>query len=426
MNYDQTIDYLFSLQKFGIKFGLSSTENLLARLGNPHRAVPAVHLAGTNGKGSVGALITSIMAEAGLRVGFYTSPHLVSFNERFRINDEFITPDEVIELTERIKAVCAPEEPPTFFEFVTAMAFLYFAEQKVDLLVLETGMGGRLDATNVVEPLAGVITNISVEHTDYLGNTLAEIAGEKAGIIKPGLDVVTAEKRPAVRKIFEDAAESRHGRILVLGHEFKVRKRTPGLFDYYGLNRRLNKVEINLIGDHQVRNAGLALATVELLEKKGFTLDEETIRRGVRNASWPGRAQIFPGPPRLMLDGAHNPFAARTLAKLLGDLKYDKLHLVLAIMADKDIPAVIGPLLPLADDLYLTRTEYSRGAGPEALDKAVGPFNGKKELIPSIPQAIDAARSAAGPNDLVVVTGSLFTVGEALGYLTGESSRQEN
>ncbi|MFH1139372.1 MAG: folylpolyglutamate synthase/dihydrofolate synthase family protein [Pseudomonadota bacterium] len=425
MNYDQTIDYLLSLQKFGIKFGLSSTENLLSRLGNPHLAVPAVHLAGTNGKGSVGAMIASMTAASGLRVGFYTSPHLISFRERFRINGELIEPGDVVSLAERVKAVSAPEEPPTFFEFVTAMGFLYFAEKKVDLLVLETGMGGRLDATNVVLPLAGVITNISMEHTDYLGKTLARIAAEKAGIIKPGLAVVTGEKRKSVRAIFEETAEARGGRILALGRDFKVIKRGFGLFDYYGLGRKMARLEVNLIGDHQIRNAGLALAVMELLADKGFALDEGIIRKGLAEASWPGRAQIFPGPPRLMLDGAHNPHAAKTLARLLAGLEYERLHLVLGIMADKDIRAVMAPLLPLADVLYLTRTAYSRGAAPEVLAEAARSFSGNKELHPSIPDALAAALAAAGRDDLVVATGSLFTVGEALAHLTGGSSRQE-
>ncbi|MBW2091612.1 MAG: bifunctional folylpolyglutamate synthase/dihydrofolate synthase [Deltaproteobacteria bacterium] len=420
MDYKKTLDFLFSLQKFGIKFGLSSTKNLLDRLDRPDLNLAYLHLAGTNGKGSVGATVTNILTRAGYKVGFYSSPHLVTFRERYLIGREMISRGDVVRLAQKVREVMTPEEPPTFFEFVTAMAFCYFAQEKFDLAVLETGMGGRLDATNVVKPLVGVITNIAVEHTEFLGRTLAEIAREKAGIIKPGLAVVTGEKRKSVREIFARIAQERGAELFVLGQDFRVRNRKEGGFDYYGLKQNLRKLELNLLGSHQVRNAALSLAALELLAEKGFKFAEQDIRAGLVSVFWPGRVEIFPGPPDLMLDGAHNPAAAATLAKLLETLNYERLHLVLGIMADKDIPRIMGPLLPHADALYLTRPEYFRAADPKVLAEAAKGFKGPLSVHLRITEAIETAKSAAGSEDLVLITGSLFTVGEARAHITGD------
>ena len=427
--YDQTLEFLYSLQKFGIKFGLSSTENLLEALGRPQDDLPVLHLAGTNGKGSTGAMVLSVLRRTGRRIGFFTSPHLVSFQERFAVADErgveIISRREVVELCAEVRAACSPQEPPTFFEFVTAMAFVLFARQKVDLAIMETGMGGRLDATNVARPLVGVITNISLEHQNYLGRTLSEISGEKAGIIKPGMPVVTGEARPRIRDLFEETTRKQGGKLYALGRDFLVRRRPEGGFDYRGLTAEYKKLELSLMGRHQVKNAGLALAALELLAGHGLTADEALIREGLQNTHWPGRTQMFPGPPRLMLDGAHNPAAARTLAQVLTDMKYDRLHLILGIMADKDIRSVAAPLAPLADRLYLTRPSYFRAASPQAIVEAAGNLVRGAQLIEGVPQAIEAARAAAGPDDLVVVSGSLFTVGEALGWLEPGSARPD-
>ena len=375
---------------------------------------------GPTAKGRSGAMTTSILGRAGYRAGFYTSPHLVSFRERFTIGGDRIGRAEVVRLTERVRSVCAPEEPPTFFEFVTAMAFLYFKERGVDIAVMETGLGGRLDATNVARPLIGVITGIGLEHTEYLGPTLAHVAREKAGIIKPGMTVITGERRPHIRAIFEETARETGGRLLALGRDFKTR-RTPDGFDYWGEKGGMKGLTLGLPGPHQISNAALALSAVEQLGRHGFSITGEHIRAGLQSTSWPGRGEVFPGPPRLMLDGAHNPGAARALAGMLEQMDYDRLLLVLGIMADKDIRRIMSPLLPLADRVFLTRPEYFRAADPETLAAVVREARGPVECIDRVPEALEAARAAAGPNDLVLVTGSLFTVGEARAYLTGEA-----
>jgi len=420
MNYQETLDDLYALQKFGIKFGLSSTENLLKKLGRPESGLPCLHIAGTNGKGSVGAMSSTVLTRAGYKVGFYSSPHLVSFRERFLINGEMISRPEVVELAGLVRQISAPEEPPTFFEFVTAMAFKYFADSKVDLAVMETGMGGRLDATNLAEAPVGIITNISIDHTEYLGRTLREIAGEKAGIIKPGQAVVTGERRPRLLDLFARTARDRGAELFCLGRDFRVRRRPGGGFDYTGFNWNLRGLELNLLGLHQVQNAALALAAIELLDARGFKVTEDSIRSGLKSVFWPGRAEIFPGPPDIMLDGAHNPGKAAALSRTLPGLPYRRRHLILGIMADKDIPKILKPLLPLAETLILTRPEYSRAAAPEVLARAVKDFSGQVIIKPGIPEAIEAARALAAPEDLILITGSLFTVGEARGILTGD------
>ncbi|MEW5722720.1 MAG: folylpolyglutamate synthase/dihydrofolate synthase family protein [Thermodesulfobacteriota bacterium] len=420
MNYNQAVEYMFSLQKFGIKLGLNSTENLLEALGRPHDHLKILHLAGTNGKGSVGAMVCAILGRAGYKVGFYTSPHLVSFRERFALGGEMISEEDVTRLAGMVLSVCRPEEPPTFFEFVTAMAFQYFYERRVDLAVMETGLGGRLDATNVARPLVGVITNIALEHTEHLGPTLVSIAREKAGIIKPGMLVVTGERRPRLRALFDETARDRSAELAVLGRDFQVRSNRAGGFDYRGLSLRLKNLRTNLAGRHQVVNAALALAALEGLGRKGFNAGEADIRAGLTSVRWPARAELRPGGPGrpdLMLDGAHNPAAAKVLARLLRDMKYHRLHLVLGIMADKDVTGIMAPLLPLAQVLYLTRPVYFRAAEPEALAALAQGFPGPVSVHRTVPQALEAASAAAGPGDLVLVTGSLFTVGEALKHL---------
>ena len=424
MDYRQSLDYLFSLQKFGIKLGLSSTRNLLERLGRPEQGLPILHIAGTNGKGSVGASVASILRQAGRRVGFFTSPHLVSFRERFAVDGRMIGREDVIRLTEMVRQTTAPEEPPTFFEFVTAMAFQYFKEQKVDLAIMEVGMGGRLDATNVADPLVSVITHISLEHQDYLGKTLKAIAGEKAGIIKPGRPVVVGERRKAILDVFRQTADALHSPLFAHGPDFRARRRPSGGFDYFGLNGNFKNLHTRLLGGHQVKNASLALAAMELLSARGLPVTEADVRKGLELVTWPGRAELLPtvpGQARIILDGAHNPDAARALANLLKETPRNRLHLVLGIMADKDIRSIMGWLLPQADALYLTRPEYSRAATVDALAEAASDYPGRVERHEVLTEAIRSAMAATGPDDLIVITGSLFTVGEARGFFMPET-----
>ncbi len=417
------LDWVYDLQKFGIKFGLSSTARLMARLDNPQERCRFIHVAGTNGKGSVAAMLSKILTLAGYPVGLYSSPHLVHFHERFRLRDEDIDDATVLALINQVRAVVDPDELPTFFEFVTAMAFLYYAQQQADPVILETGMGGRLDATNIVHPLLSVITNIALDHREYLGNSLAAIAAEKAGIIKPGVPVVTAVRQHTAFIPIRAAAEALHSPLYLYNRDFQVRGQGRGRFRYEGLHARLSGLRTNLLGRHQYQNAAVALATIELLQQQGLEISEADLRQGLEQVRWPGRLELVATEPRVILDGAHNPAAAATLAQALRQvLTYHRLILVLGIMADKDIRGILRRLLPLADVVIFSRPRYDRAAPPEHLQSLAEDLPPQTLVIDDLEAAIQTAKTLAQQDDLIVVTGSLFTIGEARDYLT--SSRQ--
>ncbi len=301
--YQDTIEYLFALQKHGIKLGLSNSVQILDRLGNPHRKFRTVHVAGTNGKGSTSVFIAEMLRAAGYRVGLYTSPHLVDFSERIRVNNVPVPEAEVVELAQQVREECRRTAAadgsgpiqPTFFEVTTAIAFLYFARQGVDIAVVEVGMGGRCDSTNVISPLVSVITNIDIEHTEFLGDTLERIAGEKAGIIKQGAPVVTGAAQQEVLAVFEREAGVKGTRVLRLGREFAVSAESSSgdgqVFTYRGTVAHYSALRIRLLGRHQLENAGLALAAVECLRGAGVAVDEAAVRSGLAQARWEGRLE---------------------------------------------------------------------------------------------------------------------------------------
>jgi dihydrofolate synthase / folylpolyglutamate synthase len=417
MSYEEAVQYLYGLQKYGIKLGLSKTSNLLKAFGNPQRGRAYVHIGGTNGKGSVAAMVESILMHSGLKVGFYSSPHLVRFTERFKVKGQEISPERVAQLVIELQECVDPREPPTFFEFTTAMGLIYFAREKADISIMEVGMGGRLDATNVIRPKVSVITNISLDHQAFLGRRLIDIGGEKAGIIKRAVDVLTAATQPAVLRLFEKVCEERGAPLWRLGKDIRIRVGNS-TFHYYGLDRDLIDLETALPGKHQCRNAALALGVIEVLQRKGFKVSEEDMREGLKTPHWLGRLQTVSRNPLVVLDGAHNPAAMRSLIKsVTRDMKYGRLILVLGVMADKDITGIIRVIVPAADYVICTRPEYPRAALPETLMKAALPLWNGGEVSPGLPDALKRARDMADPNDLILVTGSLFTVGEAMACL---------
>ncbi|MDR2386075.1 MAG: bifunctional folylpolyglutamate synthase/dihydrofolate synthase [Deltaproteobacteria bacterium] len=454
-HYGKNIAKLFDLQKFGMKFGLDSMNQILENLGRPHEGLKFVHLAGTNGKGSTAAMLAEGLRRQGLKTGLYTSPHLITFRERIQINGQFIGQGEVIELVNQVWPATDPASPPTFFEFVTAMAFLYFKQKGVDLAVIETGLGGRLDSTNVIRPLLSAITNVSLEHTDHLGTTIEEITFEKAGVIKRAVPFVGGRYTEKVSKlILEKSQEMNCPSVMILGRDYQVKiapEQAGAAFglggaaqtiDYIGPKWQLSGLPLALTGPYQADNGAMALAMAETLaglEDLGFELKPEIISRGLSSVKWPGRAEVFAAgtwpaeknsAAPLILDGAHNPAGALALTSLLKTAPRKKLHLVVGVMADKDIAGVLAPVLELADCLYLTRPAYHRAADPELLlsrlTKALGQPKCPYSLHPTIPQALAAAAQAASPEDLVVVSGSLFTVGETRAYLTGAPAVESN
>ncbi|MFA4901714.1 MAG: folylpolyglutamate synthase/dihydrofolate synthase family protein [Desulfobaccales bacterium] len=417
----QATAWVFDLQKFGIKFGLSSTLSLLARLKLPYQEGRYIHIAGTNGKGSVAAMLSAILSRAGYPVGLFTSPHLVSFNERFRLKDQEVSADRLLALINEVRAAVDIAEPPTFFEFATAMAFLYFLKSGAGPIILETGMGGRLDATNIVQPLVTVITNISRDHEDHLGEGLLAIAGEKAGIIKPGAPLVTMARQKQVVTLFRHRCQEVGAPFYQGGVDFRSRGKSKGAFDYFGLEQQIAGLTLNLKGRHQYGNAALALAVVELLDKAGFPVSEAAIREGLLAARWPGRLEQLPQDPRIWLDGAHNPAAALTLAQNLKQTRGNgRLIMVMGVMADKDVDTILARLLPLAQTVIFTQPQYFRAATTRDLAKRAQPYGLEIMQVPQVAAAVRQAQSLAGPEDRIVVTGSLYTVGEAKEYFSNQ------
>jgi len=418
--YQHSLEYLYSLDKFGMIFGLAQVERILDALGNPHRAIQVIHVGGTNGKGSTAAMMASILQKEGYRVGLYTSPHLIRFTERIKINGKEIEEAEVADLAGEMKGriEAASIEPPfTFFDFTTAMALYYFSQKMVDLAILEVGLGGRLDSTNVVDPLLSIITNIAKDHEELLGRSLLKIAREKAGIIKKGRPLITAATQPSVLRLFSRICREREAPCFRVGKHIRYIRTGERDFHYEGLQRKLWGVHLNLHGFHQIINATTALGVMEILEELGYIISTEAMIEGLRDVDWPGRLEMVFSSPKVVLDGAHNPAGAEVLKESLAkEFQYRRLILLIGIMKDKDYGAMLHTLAPLADHVILSRPNTVRAAPPASLKKSIGQNGRKIEVIEDLKEAIGKSLSMAGEEDLVCITGSLYTVGEARAY----------
>jgi len=411
MTYRDTLAYLSSLNKMGIRFGLDPIRFLLERLHNPQNSYPAVLIAGTNGKGSVAAMTAAILVSGGFKTGLYTSPDLIGFRERIRINDRMISRVEATYCAEAVKE--KTEEDISYFEVLTAMALLHFHRQRVDIAVLEIGMGGRLDATNVVNPLLSVITNVSLEHREYLGNTLEKIAHEKGGIIKEGGTCLTAAMQGPVIETLKTLCRKRGATLYRLGKEIRTRSQRDGTFSYHGIGASYERLVCPLVGRHQLTNAALALGAVELIGDKGFGVDERAVVEGLRQTHWEGRLELLQRNPMLLVDGAHNPAGAATLRRALkNDFSYRRLWLIFGVLGDKDYRAMVKRLFPLADTVILTRPDSDRALPLDILLPTARAFHKNVEVIENPGDAMQQALSQAGEKDLVCIAGSLYLVGE--------------
>jgi dihydrofolate synthase/folylpolyglutamate synthase len=418
--YQKSLEYLYSLDKFGMIFGLTQVERILEALGNPHRAIQVIHIGGTNGKGSTAAMMASILQKEGYRVGLYTSPHLIRFTERIKINGKEIEEAEVAELAgemrEQIEA--ASIEPPfTFFDFTTAMALYYFSQKMVDLAILEVGLGGRLDSTNVVDPLLSIITNIAKDHEEVLGRSILKIAEEKAGIIKKGRPLITAATQPSVLRLLSRISREQEAPCFQVGKQFRSIRTGERDFHYEGLQRKLWGIHLNLHGPHQIVNATTALGAMEILEELGYTVSTKAMIEGLRDVDWPGRLEMVFSSPPVVLDGAHNPAGAQVLKESLEkEFRYRRLILLIGIMKDKNYDKMLHTLAPLADHVILSRPHTVRAAPPASLKKSMGQNGKSVAVIEDLKEAIERSLSMAGEEDLVCITGSLYTVGEAKAY----------
>lgn len=413
-HYDQCLAEMFALHRFGIKLGLDVIRHLLAHLGNPQDGFSCIHVAGTNGKGSIASGLAAILHAAGFRVGLYTSPHLVKFNERITINQVQVTDGDVVAAYLAVKKIPKPDREPTFFEYTTAMALHLFARARVDWAVIETGMGGRLDATNVLHPEISIISNISLEHRMYLGNTIAEITREKGGIIKENTPVVTGvTQRSAVSELSRVAAE-KSAPLFRLGDHFKVRRGKTGEFSFIGMAHRWDHLKTRLPGDHQIDNAALILAACELLTQKGLPLDIATLRQCLETHVWPGRLEMLDTKPKIVIDGAHNLMSARKLARFLKTAFADaNITLVIGILSDKPYGSILHSLLPCCRRVILTAPAIDRRLPPEALVPAAKALTSHVEIQQDVASAVAHAFRTTPPDDVICIAGSLYVVGEA-------------
>jgi dihydrofolate synthase / folylpolyglutamate synthase len=444
MTYQESVQYLLSLgrelaspqQASAAKFDLKNITVLCERLGQPQREFQSVHVAGTNGKGSTSAMLDSILRAAGLRTGLYTSPHLERINERIRVDGKEISDEEfaavftrVREAIEELLASGRLAAHPTFFECVTAIAFVYFAEAKAEFAVCETGMGGRLDATNILLPEVAVITQIDFDHENYLGHSIEEIAGEKAGIIKPGARVVSAAEHLIARVLVRRRCAEQSAFLVEIENAFFLEDVVAhdGCFSFtaisYDSGIRI-PVALRLPGRFQVRNALTALATVRMLAERGAPIDEEVITRGFAAATWPGRLEKINDRPEIYVDGTHNPAGAREIAVFWEQfLANRKIYLVYGAMRDKAVDEIAGLLFPRATAVILTTPAQSRAISAPLLAEMTAHHAQHSEIIPDPQKALARAMELASPEDVIFITGSLYLVGDLRRALMHPESR---
>ncbi len=412
--YENCLKTLYGFQRFGIKLGLSTIKRILAGLGDPQDTFACIHVAGTNGKGSVASTLASILYRSGYKTGLYTSPHLVRFNERIQVNSRPISNEKVVTSYRAIKDAHFGKRNPTFFEFTTAMALFEFAAQKVDWAVIETGMGGRLDATNIVNPALSIITNISLEHREYLGNTLTQIAAEKAGIIKKRTPLVTGIRQKKAFAEVKRIAAGKKALLFRLGTDFKVRRNQGQTFSYYGIRNVWHNLQTALPGSYQVDNAALVLAACELIGKDNAALTLNNIQEGLSKNLWPGRLEIVSDNPFIILDGAHNLAAARNLAKFMStNLAGRVITLVVGILDDKPYKAMLKSLLTPVNRVILTRAKIDRALDPRKLYEAAKNLKPDVAIISDVARAIKNAVETTPRHGAICIAGSLYVVGEA-------------
>ena len=427
MDYIQALDYIHGTWKFGTKLGLENISYLLQLLGNPHRKPRCIHIAGTNGKGSVAAMVASILEKAGYKTGLFISPYLEDFRERIQINRNYIPKDDLTRLTnavkQKVEQMLAEGRPhPTEFEVVTAIGFCYFAEQNVDYAVIEVGLGGRLDSTNVIDPLVSVITSVDYDHKDILGDTLAQIAYEKAGIIKPGRPVVVYPQQDEAMDVIKQVCQQRQSSLIEVSYSDieAIDDSIDGQhFNYNKGKWTFNRLYIPLLGKHQLMNAATAITAVLVLrEYMGVAISDKAIPEGLSVTEWPGRLELVHRQPYVLLDGAHNPQGAQSLADAIKNyFPHNRVIMVLGILADKDVNAILEVLVPLAAYIITTRPDSPRAMEAERLLLLVKEMNVQGQAIDSIECAVKTSLDMAEPDDLVVISGSLYLIGRVRTYL---------
>ncbi len=455
ISYKKCLDEMYGLGRFGIKLGMETTEGILHTLGSPEKQFKSIHIAGTNGKGSIASYIASILCASGIKTGLYTSPHLIKFNERFIINNCEASDDDVVEAYLAVKKADNGDRKATFFEIATAMAFYLFGREKVEWAVIETGMGGRLDATNVLKPAVSVISNLSIEHTMYLGNTIEEIAMEKGGIIKEATPVVSGVTQASALSVLEKIAEEKAAPFYLYKKDFTTSRiflktraadingnlahDNENYFDYHGIKNKWINLKTNLKGKHQIENSAIALAAIEIAlagacinsscssnintscrstdaQPAGPLQMETNVRKGLLTTTWPGRLEYIMENPIVILDGAHNLDAAENLGRYLREeLKGAKLTMIIGILDDKPYKAMLKHIIADAGRIIFTKADIERSLEPEVLKEyAVKITKAEINIIDTVAGAVDYAISNSSDSDQVIcVAGSLYVAGEA-------------
>jgi len=422
-SYQASLIYLYGLQKHGIKLGLETIRRLLAQCHHPEHQFQVLHIGGTNGKGSAAAMTASILQAANIRVGLYTSPHLIDFRERIQVQGEQISESRVVDLVKRFHVSPSATSSPTFFETATAMAFKYFAEEKVEVAVVEVGLGGRFDATNVCHPSGVLVTNVSWDHEAYLGDTIESIAYEKAGIIKPGVPVVIGPMEQGAQTVIRQRAHENNATICQYGHDFTVNVQDGGMFEYRGVTHEYSNLPCALKGSHQFVNAACAMALIESSVMPHRAIPRKAIIQGLSAVRWEGRLETLMTHPLMVCDGAHNPAAAKILAHeleaMIGEWPGRKLILILAMMQDKNIEACLAAWLPLAHIVICTQIEHARSATVYQLKDTINQEGVSVHGVETPSDAVALATRLSDPQDLICVTGSLFLVGAVKSMLAG-------
>lgn len=425
MNYKDALSWIDDFHQFGIQLGLNRIENVLDSLNNPHKKIDFVHVAGTNGKGSVCRYISSILSSEGYKTGLYLSPHLVDFRERFQLDNEYISKQRFVDIVNQVKPVVeqmrADGDQLTYFEVCTVIAFVFLADEKVDYAIIEVGLGGRYDATNIITPLVSVITNVSLDHQQQLGETIEDISGEKAGIIKKNTPVVTSAGKKAVT-VIKKMCDYQNASLTVVTKENIVTQESllthqtlvvHGFFNNYTVTTRL-------IGEYQSINVALSIAVIEVLQQQGVFVTKESICRGIQEMNHPGRMQILQNDPLILVDGAHNPDAMNvsvtSLKKLKKKYSYKRVIVIFGVMKDKNISGILNILLPIANSIIVTQPKQKRTASIGDVAHVISRLDPSKKVIETetVYKAYKKAIELSEKNDIIFGTGSLFTVGELI------------
>ncbi len=430
MDYKEALDYIKSTEKYGSKLGLKTINTLLEEMDSPHKELNCIHIAGTNGKGSISSYTANILKEAGYRVGLFTSPYLERFNERIQINGVDISNEALARNTKLVKEkiekmISMEHRHPTTFETITAIAFQYFKEEEVDYVVLEVGLGGRIDSTNVIEQsLSSIITTIDMDHTHILGDTIEDIAYEKAGIIKRDGLVISYPQKPEVLEVLKSEANNKNADFILCNMDDLTKKKVShegGIFDFKYKDEFYLDLKINLLGEFQIYNAALALTNILELRQRGLVkVTDDEIRKGLEKTKWNGRLEVLKKEPLFLIDAAHNPQSAKHLSKSLSIFEYDKLILGIAILEDKDVDHVIEYLVPLADEIIITEVDIPRKMESEKLAERIKEYNSNYIIKKNIENAVDKSFEIANENDLILFAGSIYLIGDVRKIVTNK------